>query len=232
MTVQCDRPPVHCAHVVDHFFTHRHAPDWLILSIACVAQFMVVLDVSVVNVALPHMGHDLHLSENKAQWIINAYVLTFAGFLLLGGRAADLFGRRKVYLLGIGVFTIASVAAGFAAQRTPDDRRASDPGARRGDPVARHAHHHRHHIPWTAPAQGHRGLERGRGCGRRRRRARGRSIDRLGELAMGVLHQCSLRHRRRGRRQDCTCRRSRNQRRRPSNSTSPGRSWSPAASPR
>lgn len=93
----------------------RHAPDWLILSIACVAQFMVVLDVSVVNVALPHMGHDLHLSQNQAQWIINAYVLTFAGFLLLGGRAADLFGRRKVYLLGIGVFTIASVAAGFAA---------------------------------------------------------------------------------------------------------------------
>ena len=92
----------------------RHAPDWLILSIACVAQFMVVLDVSVVNVALPHMGHDLHLSENKAQWIINAYVLTFAGFLLLGGRAADLFGRRKVYLLGIAIFTLASIAAGLA----------------------------------------------------------------------------------------------------------------------
>src|SRR5487761_2746473 len=96
----------------------RHAPDWLILSIACVAQFMVVLDVSVVNVALPHMGHDLHLSENKAQWIINAYVLTFAGFLLLGGRAADLFGRRKVYLLGIGVFTVASIGAGFAHSGT------------------------------------------------------------------------------------------------------------------
>ncbi len=94
---------------------HRHAPDGLILAIACVAQFMVVLDVSVVNVALPHMGHDLHLSQAQAQWIINAYVLTFAGFLLLGGRAADLFGRRKVYLLGIGVFTLASVAAGFAA---------------------------------------------------------------------------------------------------------------------
>ena len=98
--------------------THRHAPDWLILTIACVAQFMVLLDVSVVNVALPHMGLDLHLSENKAQWIINAYVLTFAGFLLLGGRAADLFGRRKVYLLGIGVFTLASIGAGFAHSGT------------------------------------------------------------------------------------------------------------------
>ncbi len=92
----------------------RHAPDWLILCIACVAQFMVVLDVSIVNVALPHMGHDLGMSQTKAQWIINAYVLTFAGFLLLGGRAADLFGRRKVYLTGIAVFTLASVAAGFA----------------------------------------------------------------------------------------------------------------------
>ncbi|HEY5304377.1 MAG TPA: MFS transporter [Acidimicrobiales bacterium] len=92
----------------------RHAPDWLILCIACVAQFMVVLDVSIVNVALPHMGHDLGMTQTKAQWIINAYVLTFAGFLLLGGRAADLFGRRKVYLIGIAVFTLASVAAGFA----------------------------------------------------------------------------------------------------------------------
>ncbi len=75
---------------------------------------MVVLDVSIVNVALPHMGHDLGMNQTKAQWIINAYVLTFAGFLLLGGRAADLFGRRRVYLLGIAVFTLASVAAGFA----------------------------------------------------------------------------------------------------------------------
>jgi len=79
---------------------------------------MVVLDVSVVNVALPHMGLDLHLSEAKAQWIINAYVLTFAGFLLLGGRAADLFGRRRVYLTGIAVFTVASIAAGFAHNGT------------------------------------------------------------------------------------------------------------------
>jgi len=98
--------------------TQRHTPDWLILSIACVAQFMVVLDVSVVNVALPHMGHDLGMGQTRSQWVINAYVLTFAGFLLLGGRAADLFGRRKVYLLGIAVFTFASVGAGFAHNGT------------------------------------------------------------------------------------------------------------------
>ncbi len=94
--------------------THRHAPDWMILSIACIAQFMVVLDVSIVNVALPSMGRDLHFSYSSAQWVINAYVLTFAGFLLLGGRAADYFGRRQVYLAGIVVFTLASIGAGVA----------------------------------------------------------------------------------------------------------------------
>ena len=93
----------------------RHTPDWLILTIACLAQFMVVLDVSIVNVALPSMQRDLHFSLSSAQWVVNAYVLTFAGFLLLGGRAADLFGRRRVYLFGMGVFVLASIGAGFAA---------------------------------------------------------------------------------------------------------------------
>jgi EmrB/QacA subfamily drug resistance transporter len=93
---------------------HRHAPDGLILAIACLAQFMVVLDVSIVNVALPRMGQDLHFTLHSIQWVVNAYVLTYAGFLLLGGRAADIFGRRHVYLAGIAVFVLASVLAGFA----------------------------------------------------------------------------------------------------------------------
>lgn len=97
---------------------HRHAPDWIVLSIACLAQFMVVLDVSIVNVALPRMGHDLHFTASSAQWVVNAYVLTFAGFLLLGGRAADIFGRRRVYLTGLFIFTLSSVGAGFAATGT------------------------------------------------------------------------------------------------------------------
>src|ERR1700722_6136326 len=96
----------------------RHAPDWLILTIACIAQFMVVLDGSIVNVALPRMGHDLHFTYSSAQWVINAYVLTFAGFLLLGGRAADFFGRRRVYITGIIVFTLASIGAGVANSGT------------------------------------------------------------------------------------------------------------------
>jgi EmrB/QacA subfamily drug resistance transporter len=98
--------------------TDRHAPDWLILSIACIAQFMVVLDVSIVNVALPRMGHDLHFTYSSAQWVVNAYVLTFAGFLLLGGRACDYFGRRRVYIFGIILFTLASIGAGVAQTGT------------------------------------------------------------------------------------------------------------------
>jgi EmrB/QacA subfamily drug resistance transporter len=96
----------------------RHVPDGVILAIACVAQFMVVLDVSIVNVALPSIGRDLHYTATGLQWVVNAYVLTFAGFLLLGGRAADLFGRRRVYLFGLGLFTVASLAGGVATDST------------------------------------------------------------------------------------------------------------------
>ena len=88
--------------------------DNMVLALACLAQFMVILDVSIVNVALPPIGRDLHYSSVGLQWVVNAYVLTFAGFLLLGGRAADLFGRKKVFLAGLGVFTLASLAAGVA----------------------------------------------------------------------------------------------------------------------
>src|ERR1700749_4321397 len=92
----------------------RHAPPGVVLALACLAQFMVVLDVSIVNVALPQIGRQLHYSPVGLQWVVNAYVLTFAGFLLLGGRAADLFGRRKVFLAGLGLFSLASLLGGLA----------------------------------------------------------------------------------------------------------------------
>ena len=92
----------------------RQVPAWLVLSIVCIGQFMVVLDASIVNVALPSIQRDLHFSSSGLQWIVNAYTLTFAGFLLLGGRAADLFGRRKVFLLGLTVFTLSSLLGGLA----------------------------------------------------------------------------------------------------------------------
>ena len=90
------------------------APDGVVLALACVAQFMVVLDVSIVTVALPSIGRDLHYTASGLQWVVNAYVLTFAGFLLFGGRAADLFGRRRSYLFGMALFTLASLAGGVA----------------------------------------------------------------------------------------------------------------------
>lgn len=94
--------------------SQRRIPTWAVLAICCAAQFMVVLDVSIVNVALPQMRHDLGLSVTGQQWVVNAYTLTFAGFLLLGGRAADLFGRRRVFIVGLAVFTVCSLVGGLA----------------------------------------------------------------------------------------------------------------------
>jgi len=87
---------------------------WLALVLLAGAQFLVVLDATVVNVALPHIQTDLHFSDANLQWVVNAYTLTFGGFLLLGGRAADLFGRRRVFMLGTLLFGVASLAAGLS----------------------------------------------------------------------------------------------------------------------
>src|SRR3954469_22037345 len=86
----------------------------LILVICCLAQFMVILDVSVVNVALPSIRNDLGFSAVDLQWVVNAYALTFAGFLLLGGRAADLLGQRRVFIFGLALFGLASLAGGLS----------------------------------------------------------------------------------------------------------------------
>jgi EmrB/QacA subfamily drug resistance transporter len=84
------------------------------LILACLGQFMVILDVSVVNVALPTIRHALHFTEADLQWVVNAYTVTFAGCLLLGGRAADLLGRRRVFVAGLTVFAITSLIGGLA----------------------------------------------------------------------------------------------------------------------
>src|SRR3954463_2323372 len=88
---------------------------WLGLILLCSAQFVVVLDASIVNVALPTIGKALDFSQENLPWVVNAYVLTFGGFLLLGGRTADLVGRRKVFMAGLMLVAVASLAAGFAA---------------------------------------------------------------------------------------------------------------------
>src|SRR5438876_5058735 len=93
----------------------RHSTNrWVVLVLICLAQFMVVLDATIVNVALPSIQKDLGLSEANLQWIVNAYTLVFGGFLLLGGRAGDLLGRKRVFLIGLVIFTAASLLNGLA----------------------------------------------------------------------------------------------------------------------
>ena len=87
---------------------------WLALALLSVVQFMVVLDIAIVNVALPSIQVDLGFSQENLQWVISAYALVFGGFLLLGGRAADLLGRRRIFLAGIVLFTLSSLMAGLA----------------------------------------------------------------------------------------------------------------------
>jgi EmrB/QacA subfamily drug resistance transporter len=87
---------------------------WLALGALVAAQFMVVLDVAIVNVALPSIKTDLHFTEQSLQWVITAYAIMFGGVLLLGGRMADLLGRRRLFLAGVGLFTVSSLLAGFA----------------------------------------------------------------------------------------------------------------------
>jgi EmrB/QacA subfamily drug resistance transporter len=87
---------------------------WLALALLSAVQFMVVLDIAIVNVALPSIQVDLGFSQENLQWVISAYALVFGGFLLLGGRAADVLGRRRIFLVGVVVFTVASLLAGLA----------------------------------------------------------------------------------------------------------------------
>src|SRR3954454_3123955 len=90
---------------------------WQALILLAMAQFIVVVDASIVNVALPSIGEGLNFSQQNLPWVVNAYVLTFGGFLLLGGRAADLLGRRRVFMAGLLVVAVASLFAGFAANQ-------------------------------------------------------------------------------------------------------------------
>src|SRR6187431_3554176 len=87
---------------------------WIALVLLCFAQFIVVLDASIVNVALPSIGKGLDFSQENLAWVVNAYVLTFGGFLLLGGRMADLLGRRLIFMVGLVIVAGASLFAGFA----------------------------------------------------------------------------------------------------------------------
>src|SRR5438132_9083207 len=87
---------------------------WLALYVLCLASLMIVLDVTIVGVALPSIRQDLGFSQTSLAWVVNGYLLTYGGFLLLGGRLGDLFGHRLLFISGISVFTVASLACGLA----------------------------------------------------------------------------------------------------------------------
>src|SRR5438270_5959765 len=87
---------------------------WVALYVLCAGMLMIVLDVTIVNVALPSIQNDLHFSQSSLAWVVNAYLIAFGGLLLLAGRFGDLIGRRRIFLVGLGVFTVASFVCGLA----------------------------------------------------------------------------------------------------------------------
>src|SRR5881275_1979135 len=101
----------------DESGSHAHIHPNLALTVIAVAQLMVVLDATIVNIALPHIKTALHFSPTGLSWVLNAYTLVFGGLLLLGGRAGDLFGRRRMFIVGVLIFALASLAGGFAWDR-------------------------------------------------------------------------------------------------------------------
>src|SRR5256886_14463877 len=90
---------------------------WLALIVLCLGDLMIVLDATIVNVALPSIRADLGFTEDSLAWVINAYTLTFGGLLLLGGRLGDLYGPRRLFLFGIGLFTVASLVCGLSTSQ-------------------------------------------------------------------------------------------------------------------
>jgi EmrB/QacA subfamily drug resistance transporter len=95
--------------------TEHHERKWLVLAVVGAAFFMTILDVAIVNVAIPSIQKDLDIAESTVQWVITAYAITFGGFLLLGGRMADLLGRRRIFLVGLALFTLASLTCGLSS---------------------------------------------------------------------------------------------------------------------
>src|SRR5881397_965871 len=92
----------------------REGARWGALALIVAAQFMVILDIAIVNVALPSIKTDLHFSQENLQWVITAYAILFGGALLLGGRLADLLGRRRMFMVGLAVFSVSSLLSGLA----------------------------------------------------------------------------------------------------------------------
>ena len=137
----------------------RHEPGptddrrrWMALYVLCAGMLMIVLDVTVVNVALPNIQTDLGFSQSSLAWVVNAYLITFGGLLLLAGRFGDILGRKKVFMAGLTLFTLASLFCGAA--QTPGDagHRPLRPGDRRRDDLRGHPRDDRRDVPGAAGA--------------------------------------------------------------------------------
>ena len=129
-----------------------HINRWRAFALLAVAFFMTVIDLTIVNVSLPTIGRDLHFSQTNLQWVVTAYALTFGGFLLLGGRAADLLGRRRILMVGLGLFSAASLAAALATGAGVHDRSPGGPGHRSSDHAARRSVDRDEHVRTRAPS--------------------------------------------------------------------------------
>jgi MFS family permease len=170
---------------------------WWALALLALAEFVVVLDASIVNIASPSIGRGLHLSLANLSWVVNAYVLTFGGFLLLGGRIADLLGRRRVFVIGLGVFSLASLAGGLARSAAWLIGARAIQGLGGGPPRSRRALARHVHFPRRRRAQQSAvGLGRGRGLGCGRRRAVGRRAHERSRMALGAVRERADRDRR------------------------------------
>jgi len=104
---------IHMTSMLKNFLSDERR-RWAVLVVVCFGQLMIVLDSTIVNVALPAIQTDLHFSQSSLTWVVNAYLIAFGSFLLLAGRLSDLFGARRVFLTGLAVFTAASAACGLA----------------------------------------------------------------------------------------------------------------------
>ena len=169
---------------------HRLSHPSVFLFVILTAQMMVVLDTTIVNVALPHIQESLGFSTSCLSWVLNAYILTFGGLLLLGARAGDLFGRRRIFLVGIAIFTLSSLVGGLApagwmllaARARPGHR------GRSGRTLGALPPHHR--VRRRAGAgPGHRSLHHGVGRRRGHRPGGRRAPDPAGLVALGHVRQ-------------------------------------------
>ena len=193
-------PPPHAGQHAAAHDEARPRKSWALLAVALAAQVLVVLDISVVNTALPSIGSALHLEGGQLQWLVTAYLMMSGGGLLLGGRIADLLSRRRVFLTGLALFTAASLVSGFAdsGSQLIAARAVQGLSAALLTPSALSLDHD--HLR-RRPAQDRaRHVGRGRQPRRRRRRPRRRRPDHLGQLAGHLLGERPDRRRRPARR--------------------------------